>query len=92
MDNANTFYRWFNADKLKKLIRFIVVSRQGIKPNPKVTWYKKSPHIYLDAKDSISNISSTKIRKWIKERNYPKAFNSMHYRVYNYAVMKQNLY
>ena len=92
LDNANSFDRWIESEKLKNMARFITVSRQGIKPNKKIDWYRKSPHIYLEAKDAIINISSTQIRKWIEEGNFPKVFDSLHPAVYYYAVMKHNLY
>jgi len=92
LDNANSFNRWIESEKLKNMVRFITVSRQGIRPNKKIDWYKKPPHIYLDAKDAIINMSSTQVRKWIEEGNFPKAFDNLHPAVYHYAVAKHNLY
>lgn len=61
-DNANTFETWVGADVLEKMIRFVVVPRQGVKFNPDVTWYLKPPHIYLAADAPLTDISSSHIR------------------------------
>ena len=90
MDNANNFDKWVESEKLKKLIRFIVVSRQGIKAN-KDEWYKKSPHICLEANDSIMKTSSTQVKNLLKKGEYGKAFDCLHFRVNDY-ILKNGLY
>lgn len=92
MDNANTFDKWIEADKLKTMIRFIVVPRQGIKEDSNVQWYKKKPHIYLKADKPIDKTSSTQIRELIQEGEFGNVFNLLNHDVYKYAVMKENLY
>ena len=92
MDNANTFDRWREADKLRKMIRFIVVPRQGVKEDSNVQWYKKKPHIYLKSDKPIMKTSSTQVRKWIKKGEFSTIFDHLHHDVYKYAVMKNNLY
>jgi nicotinate-nucleotide adenylyltransferase len=67
LDNANTFDKWVNYQDLERMIRFVVVSRQGVIRNEKVDWYLKQPHIFLQAENEIPEISSTQIRKWISE-------------------------
>ncbi len=67
LDNANTFDKWVNYEHLEKLIPFIVVSRQGEKRDPNVNWYMKEPHKFFDAGNKIPKISSTDIRKELKE-------------------------
>jgi nicotinate-nucleotide adenylyltransferase len=62
-DNANSFHRWINYEHLERLIRFVVVPRKGISPDPGVDWYSKPPHIYLHGETTIPEISSTEIRK-----------------------------
>lgn len=69
MDNANTFHTWVNAEELERLVRFVVVPRQGVKPDPKVDWYLRPPHIYLsnygaDIREthSYGNICTRKMR------------------------------
>lgn len=68
-DNANTFHKWVNYEYLEKMIRFVIVPRVGIKEDPKITWYKKQPHIHLSGDDAqqIGEISSTDIRKLISD-------------------------
>lgn len=68
MDNANTFDRWVNSEELKKLIRFIVVPRASESPNPKVDWYLKPPHIFLQSDKQLPHISSTDVRKFTFRR------------------------
>lgn len=68
MDNANSYLRWFNFNQLERIARFVVVSRQGIEPDPKVTWYKHDPHIYLkDENDIILNTSSTFVKMLLRK-------------------------
>lgn len=64
MDNANCFDQWHNYQKLKKIIKFIVLSRPG--EEQKETWFLHSPHIYFPSVD-IPKISSTQIRNWLLE-------------------------
>lgn len=67
-DNANSFDKWVDYDHLEKLIRFVVIPRKGVLPNPKVNWYLKPPHIYLqnDEQNSLTEVSSTKVKEWLK--------------------------
>jgi len=73
MDNANNFLKWKNAQMLKDMVRFIVVSRQGINPDKdpdqEAHWYKEEPHLLLQAGLDIMDISSTFIRGSIKNDN-----------------------
>lgn len=62
MDNANTFDKWVNAKELERMVRFVVVSRQGTKRDEKVNWYLNAPHIYLVAETNIPETSSTAAR------------------------------
>ena len=67
MDNANTFNEWVNYEHLERMIRFVVVQRAGITPDPKVDWYLRQPHIYLaDIDGKIGDGSSTKVRELLK--------------------------
>lgn len=68
LDNANSFTQWVNSEHLERLIRFVVVQRQGEKLDSSVDWYRKTPHIFIPNEGVIPNISSTKIRDWIKQR------------------------
>ncbi len=61
-DNANTFDKWVNYELLEKMIRFVVVPRSGVKPDSKVKWYYKEPHIYLTDEHAIGEVSSTMVR------------------------------
>lgn len=62
LDNANTFDKWVNYQDLERMVRFVVVSRLGVKRDDKVDWYMKNPHIYLQAETEIPEVSSTDIR------------------------------
>ena len=64
-DNANSFHKWANYEHLEKLIRFVVTPRIGVTADPKVNWYLKPPHIYLqnEAANSLEELSSTIVRK-----------------------------
>ena len=67
LDNANTFANWVNYQDLEKMIRFVIVSRQGIKRDEKVDWYLKAPHIFLrDENGFIPETSSTEVRELLK--------------------------
>jgi len=70
LDNANTFDSWVNYQDLERMMRFVVVERQGMAPDPKVDWYLKPPHIYLRNPGTIPLISSTEIRKNLKYLDY----------------------
>ena len=66
MDNANTFDKWVNAKELERMIRFVVVSRQGVKRDEKVNWYLNAPHIYMVAETNIPETSSTDARELLR--------------------------
>ena len=67
-DNVLNFGEWKNPEELKKLARFITVPRQGVNVPLYIDWYKKSPHMFLDEKDPIIDVSSTEVRKLLGER------------------------
>lgn len=70
MDNANCFDKWVNYELLEKLIRFVVVPRQGVARDEKVSWYLKPPHIYLGhCENPIMEVSSTLIRDLIRSNS-----------------------
>lgn len=70
LDNANSFDKWVNYKYLERIARFIVVPRKGVDKNPKVNWYLKSPHVFLDDEDTgIIDISSTQIRNMLKNND-----------------------
>jgi nicotinate (nicotinamide) nucleotide adenylyltransferase len=66
-DNVINFGEWKNAEELKKIVRFITAPRKGVNIPLNIDWYKKSPHIYLDEKDPIIEVSSTEIRRLLGE-------------------------
>jgi nicotinate-nucleotide adenylyltransferase len=69
-DNANTFDHWVEHDALKKLIRFVIIPRQGVDADPSVDWYLQSPHIYLAAEKPVMKVSSTEVRELLKKGEY----------------------
>lgn len=91
MDNANQFDKWKKADILKKMVRFIVVSRQGIPQNDENQWYTKPPHLFLNAGRDIMPVSSTLVRKLIKENKLLDVNKFVCPSVLNY-IMEYKLY
>ena len=92
LDNANTFDSWVNYEDLERMMRFIVVGRQGIARDEKVNWYLKSPHIYLTPdKSQIPEVSSTQVRDAIFNEQYEEAYSMVDPAVYKY-VMDNGLY
>jgi nicotinate-nucleotide adenylyltransferase len=70
MDNANEFHKWVNYEYLEKMIRFVVVPRDGVERDPKVDWYLKPPHIFLGHTDGkIGEMSSTQVRQLLQDRH-----------------------
>lgn len=63
MDNANSFDKWYNFAYLEKAIRFVVVPRKGVDPNPKSIWYRNSFHICLPPAENLVEVSSTMVRE-----------------------------
>jgi len=62
-DNIRIFETWNNHEELKKLIRFIVVSRKG-ESIPEDGWYDRFPNLYI--RDPVMKVSSTYIRRLLK--------------------------
>jgi nicotinate-nucleotide adenylyltransferase len=83
-DNANTFDHWVEHTALQKLIRFIVVPRQGIDIDPSVDWYLKPPHLYLAADKPIMKVSSTLVRGLLKKRKFSRAGRLLDPDVFDY--------
>lgn len=89
MDNANTTDQWVNFDQLEKMIRFVVVPRQGYQPEAK--WFHQPPHIYLgDCEDPIMEVSSSQFKEWHRAQD-PKARECVNPAVYDY-IRSHNLY
>lgn len=89
MDNANTFHYWIQHKKLMDLIPFITLPRRGIEAVPEIDWYKKPPHVFLDSKEAIMEVSSTEVRALIKEQDYESAGKLVHPEVLEYIRMHQ---
>jgi nicotinate-nucleotide adenylyltransferase len=70
MDNANSFDKWVNFKLLERMLRFVVVSREGIDPDPDIDWYLQPPHIYAKAEGLIPEVSSTQIRSALHPATY----------------------
>ncbi|TRZ79942.1 hypothetical protein D4R86_05145 [bacterium] len=69
-DNANTFNKWVNYEDLEKMIRFVVVPRQGEVRDIESDWYLKAPHIYLCGETNIPETSSTEIRHLLSRMKF----------------------
>ena len=63
LENANTFEAWDSYEDLERLVRFVVIQYPGEKPKRGVDWYLKSPHIFIEPDQPLSDISSSDIRK-----------------------------
>jgi nicotinate-nucleotide adenylyltransferase len=70
LDNANTFSQWVGYEELQRLIRFVVVPREGIDRDMSVDWYLKHPHIFLQDESDIPDTSSTEARDLLKKGVY----------------------
>jgi nicotinate (nicotinamide) nucleotide adenylyltransferase len=82
MDNANTIASWVDWSVLERMIRFVVCPREGVKRDESVSWYLRSPHIYLgDAETRIGMVSSTEIRN-----KFPDRHEELDPEVYRYIV------
>ena len=100
MDNANTIENWVNAEELLDKVKFIVIPRPGVKEDPTKTWYKQSPHIFIESylKDYVFEISSTKVRtlltEYYKKRNFYTLQDLEHYIETNllYYIIINKLY
>jgi len=67
IDNANSFDKWINYSELERMVRFVVVPRKGYERDEKVDWYLQKPHIFLNKESDIVEVSSTLVRKKLKE-------------------------
>jgi nicotinate-nucleotide adenylyltransferase len=93
MDNANNFEKWVNYQLLERLIRFVVVPRQGVEMDPRVSWYLKSPHIFLgNCENQIRQVSSTEVRTALQEP-FPRVATKdmLDLSVFSH-IMRNNLY
>ena len=64
LDNANTFDKWVNYEDLERMIRFVVVGRQGVQMDHRVRWYFKPPHVFLNPENNeIPDTASSQVRK-----------------------------
>jgi nicotinate-nucleotide adenylyltransferase len=73
MDNANSFEDWIEHERLKNLLRIIVIPRRGVEQDLKIDWYKKEPHLFIDTKESIMEVSSTQVRALLHARRFEEA-------------------
>lgn len=95
IDNANTFERWFMHNELQQLIKFIVLPRVGFEPLENA-WYQKQDHIYLPNHPDTFSVSSTNVRKLLKNYyinncNDEEIVNLIGFDVFDY-ILKNNLY
>ncbi len=69
-DNALTFDKWMNSVELRRIMRFIVVPREGEAALDPGSWVSTLPHIYLPLKDGkkIIDCSSTAVRTALAEK------------------------
>lgn len=93
LDNANTFDKWVNYEDLERMMRFIVVGRQGVERDEKVNWYLKPPHVYLTPENNdVPECSSTEVREGIHTfASFERVGELIDPEVYEYIV-DNNLY
>jgi nicotinate-nucleotide adenylyltransferase len=68
-DQADLMDKWSRWEELIELIPFIVVSRGGYEEN-KMDWYRKEPHLFLNAPVEHDSLSSTQIREQLKQERF----------------------
>lgn len=90
LDNANMIDKWRNPEQLIKTVPFVVIYRQGYSIDPNIIWYRKKPHIFVEACD-VMEISSTAIRKAIKEHDDETLNRGINQTVLKY-IKDHNLY
>lgn len=83
LDNANMIDKWINPEELIKTIPFIVIARKGYMVDENITWYRKEPHIFVEACD-VMEISSTQIREAIKIQDIKTLNKGIHKTVLKY--------
>lgn len=91
MDNANTMTTWKHHEQLTAEFPFVVMSREGVEPDPAVDWYKKGHHTFLDAAKPLPAIGSRDIRPLIADGKYDEARKFVCKPVLDYIV-SHNLY
>jgi nicotinate-nucleotide adenylyltransferase len=90
LDNANFFDKWVNYKYLERMVRFIVVPRKGVTRDPKVDWYLRPPHVFMNEETEIMEISSTQVRKMLQE-NDPNITKYLDPKVVDY-IKENHLY
>jgi nicotinate (nicotinamide) nucleotide adenylyltransferase len=68
-DNADNFSSWSNAERLERMIRFIVLPREGQKAPSLSAWYLKPPHAFLHDARQVQATSSTEVRRLLREES-----------------------
>ena len=89
-DNANTIHLWVENEWLKNNVRVIVVPRKGIERIKTDNWYLQPPHLFLNKKTNIPEISSTQIRNLLKKDRTIRP-EELDEKVYQY-ILANNLY
>ncbi len=69
-DNAKSFHKWKQSEKLIAECNVVVIPRKGEPLVQNDVWYKKPPHLYLKEADNIPGCSSTEIRKALMNGNF----------------------
>ena len=73
MDNADTFDKWQNFEDLERMMRFVVVPRQGYPRVHRKSWYLSPPHMYVfpegseghRGKVNLPKVSSTEVKRYL---------------------------
>ena len=96
-DNAETVSSWKNAEELIKIVSFLVFPRKGYPVDYKPAWYKEQAHQFLwnaDPNQTLvqkeAQISSTRIRKEIREGKKPEFIDRLVYEYILYNKLYQN--
>lgn len=83
VDQANQIDTWKNWRRLTSEYPFVIVNRRGYEADENA-WYAKAPHTFIRNYPNDSQISSTLIRKLMKEGKDLEWMNYISYRVLDY--------
>ena len=70
-----------------RLMRFVIVPRNGVEPDPNVDWYLKPPHIFLaGGRAHIRETASREARQLLEREKWQAARQHLDEAVIHYIV------
>lgn len=91
MDNANRFAEWHEPEKLAAEFPFVVVAREGEAPDPKVDWYMRGHHRFVNVEKPLPKLGSRDIRPMIAGGRFAEAEMFLGRKVLGHIILN-NLY